>query len=114
MSQWERDEVHGLAEVFPTIRPGSMCMNCGEHRLEVAENGGWCDSCEGRSPAPMTEERAAELRELADEAVEAFHNSPKGRAIWDGIYAWEAKHKSERAAWKAKGHHVSRRSRGLD
>lgn len=32
-------------EVFPRLgwRP---CMNCGESRPEVSENGGWCSRCE--------------------------------------------------------------------
>lgn len=29
------------------VRLGARpCMNCGEPRFEVSENGGWCDRCE--------------------------------------------------------------------
>lgn len=29
----------------PFLVSGSLCMNCGERRLEVSENGGYCDGC---------------------------------------------------------------------
>ena len=29
------------------FEPHGRCMNCGEHKAEVRENGGWCDLCSG-------------------------------------------------------------------
>ncbi len=44
----EQLRVGGYSEdltFMPFTVSGSACMNCGSQRLEVLENGGWCDRC---------------------------------------------------------------------